>query len=131
MRTQLQRGASLLNFNSKVGRFLSYGTVVLENEAQVNFFLKIVTSTFGVNVRVWSFSGMAIEVIPDYTAGRVTARASTYDSGWIVGIPSLGRDDIEKVIELDDFDFGEHRVVNGVVTNILVDDSGQEVQEEA
>ena len=130
MRTQLQRQASLVNFTNHVNRFLSYGTVTFENRDQVTFFLKHI-GVFDINVRVWSFSGFGIDIEPDYSAGRMTGVATPNEDGWIVGLPTLGRDDIEKVIELDVFDFGEHRVVGGVVTDILVDDSGQEVKEEA
>lgn len=130
MRTQQQKQASLVNFNRHVNRFLSYGTVTFVNEAQVNFFLKHISGTFGVDVRVWSFSGYGIEIEPDYSAGRMTGRATTDESGWIVALPQHGSAYIEKCIDLDVFDFGEHRVVNGVVTDIRVDDSGQEVKEE-
>ena len=130
MRTQLQKQASLVNFTHHVNRFLSYGTVTFENKDQVQFFLKHI-GVFDINVRVWSFSGCGINIEPDYSAGRMVGVATQNEDGWIVGLPSLGRDDIEKVIELDMFDFGEHRLVGGVVTDILVDDSGQELEEGA
>ena len=128
MRTQLQKQASLVNFTSHVNRFLSYGTVTFETKAQVQFFLKHI-GVFDINVRVWSFSGFGIDIEPDYSGQCMRAVATPNEDGWIVGQPSLNRKDIEKVIELDEFDFDEHRVVGGVVTDILVDDSGQEVEE--
>lgn len=129
MRTQLQKQASLVNFTHHVNRFLSYGTVTFENRDQVQFFLKHI-GVFDINVRVWSFEGFGIDIEPDYSRQCMTGRATEDESGWVVGLPALNRDDIEKVIGLDVFEFGEHRVVGGVVTDILVDDSGQEVKEE-
>ena len=86
MRTQLQKQASLVNFTHHVNRFLSYGTVTFENRDQVQFFLKHI-GVFDINVRVWSFSGFGIDIEPDYSAGRMTGRATADESGWIVALP--------------------------------------------
>lgn len=107
MPTIEQTQSSLIAFTQKLNELNENKIVHLDNERQVNFFLKFMAMFNAIeNIQVWHFSGCDVDCEPDYENNCMRNIATSSYEAWIITLTSF-EGDLERHIPLDIFDYSE------------------------